>query len=123
MGITLKIDGVELPPPSYDGIESGDNSFWSESSGRSNVTGNWIGDLKGSKYSYTFTYNAISASAFKKIKNAVKPNGRFKPSYDVEVNDPTGKVTFKAYGGDSLNLHYVSSGLGLYNVSFSMIER
>ena len=122
--VTITIDGVQMPPMKENGLAITPHKLWAANSGRSNCTGEFVGDLVAIKYELKLEWEDLTDEQFSLIDNAVNTmrpflTVRFCPSAEI------GYITRRFYASDpSYGILRVRSGKTRYSsVTAELIEK
>ena len=78
----LKIDGVQMPEPKFQGITISPEKIWSKNTGRT-TTGEMVGDIVCIKLTYKISWPPLSAEQVALIDAAITP-----AFFDVYFKNP-----------------------------------
>lgn len=91
----IKINGITLPEPKYNGLKISKNKIWSSNAGRS-ATGDFIGDLITIKYKLEMQWAVLTSQQVAVIDAAVS-----QAFFTVTFEDLDGaEKTITCYAGD-----------------------
>lgn len=121
---TITIDGVQMPPMKENGLTIIPHKLWAANSGRSNSTGEFVGDLVSIKYELKLEWDDLTDAEFALVDGAVNT---LRPFLSVNFcpKNSTGYITRSFYANDpNYTVLRTRKGKTYYNsVTVNLIEK